>query len=113
MSIYKITNITDTLPKRDSKNNSKVIVSYVNNMMREEIEVKPKDIIYLTIQQLPLSIHRLRMKNLITVVEVHESDLPDLQKGYQQKEITPSVKKQTPTEKGNRNSRKKADKKID
>lgn len=72
MSTYKITNITNFLGKRDYNYNSNLDVEFVDNMMKKIVTIKPNDSVYLTIQSLPLSIHRLRVKNLITVSETNE-----------------------------------------
>jgi hypothetical protein len=75
---YKITNITNTAGKRDFKYNSSLDIEYVDEMTKKSITVKPGDSIYLTVHTLPLSVHRLRVKNLITVSEVSEKELADI-----------------------------------
>jgi len=75
MSTYKITNITNTLGKRNSKHNSNLDIEYVDEMTKKKITIKPNDCVYLTTISLPLSVHRLRVKKLITVVEVSENEL--------------------------------------
>jgi len=72
MSTYKITNITNFLGKRDYKYNSNLDVEFVDNMIKKIVTIKPNDNVYLTIPTLPLSVHRLRVKNLITVSEVDD-----------------------------------------
>ncbi|MFA5366433.1 MAG: hypothetical protein WC333_00720 [Dehalococcoidia bacterium] len=44
-------------------------------MMKKTVKVKPGGSIYLTVQTLPLSIHRLRVKGLVTVIEVTSAEL--------------------------------------
>jgi hypothetical protein len=75
MSVYKITNITNSLGKREYKYNSPVEFDYVDNMMKKKISIKPGDTTYLTINSLPLSIHRLRVDRLITVTEISAKEL--------------------------------------
>jgi hypothetical protein len=75
MSTYRITNITNTIGKRDFKFNSVLDVNYVDGMMKKTVKVKPGDAVYLTIPSLPLSVHRLRVKGLITVIEVTPGEL--------------------------------------
>jgi hypothetical protein len=75
MSTYKITNITNTLGKRELKNNSILTVDYVDGITKKSLNIKPGEFVYLTVPTLPLSVHRLRVKNLITVIEVSQSDL--------------------------------------
>lgn len=88
MSTYKITNITNRAGKRDSKFNSNLDVEYVDNMMRKSMTLKPGNSLYLTVAMLPLSIHRLRMKNLVIVEEVSATELTKLTKP------APQVKKE-------------------
>jgi hypothetical protein len=75
MATYRITNITNSIGKRDFKYNSPLDINYVDGMMKKTVKVKPGDSVYLTIQTLPLSIHRLRVKGLITVIEVTSAEL--------------------------------------
>ena len=88
MSTYKITNITNLLGKRDYKQNSVLDIEYVDEMLKKTIKLKAGDSLYLTVPTLPLSIHRLRVKKLITVTEVSPSDVEKLQ--------TPQSKQQQP-----------------
>jgi len=67
MSTFKIINITNLASKRDFKYNSILDIDYVDKMTKKIISIKPGDTAYLTIPSLPLSVHRLRVKNLITV----------------------------------------------
>lgn len=88
MGIYRITNITHTLGKRNAKYNSILDIAYVEKMMNKIIKVKPNDSVYLTVNKLPLSVHRLRVKKLVTVVEISKNDLKDVIKAHNiQKEI--------------------------
>ena len=75
MNTYKITNITNLAGKRDFKFNSELEIEYVDGISKKTIKVKPSESIYLTVQALPLSVHRLRVKNLITVSEVSAVEL--------------------------------------
>jgi len=92
MGTYKITNITNLAGKRDLKFNSILDIEYVDNMMKKSISVKPGDSIYLTIASLPLSVHRLRVKNLITVNEVGASELAAMQKVEKPKAVADKPK---------------------
>jgi len=75
MTIYKITNITNFAGKREVKFNSPLDIEYVDAMMKKTIVVKPGETIFLQISSLPLSVHRLRVKRLISVVEVGATEL--------------------------------------
>lgn len=70
MSTYKITNITNLAGKRDNRYNSTLEVEYVDEMMKKTVKIKPASTLYLSIPSLPLSVHRLRVKGLVSVVEV-------------------------------------------
>jgi hypothetical protein len=87
MNTYKITNITNFAGKRDFKFNSDLDIEYVDNMMKKTVKVKPNQTIYLTVESLPLSVHRLRVKNLVTVTEVSKNELAGLM--AEQKKPTP------------------------
>jgi len=75
MNTYKITNLTNFAGKRETKYNSTLDIEYVDSMMTKTIKVKPGETVYLQISSLPLSVHRLRVKKLISVVEIGESEL--------------------------------------
>jgi len=92
MSTYKITNITNLAGKRDFKFNSELDIEYVDNMTKKTLKVKPGSFVYLTISTLPLSVHRLRVKNLVAVEEVSAIELAQLMKPLQPKL---KVKKET------------------
>jgi hypothetical protein len=78
MGIYKITNISNLAGKRDFKYNAKLDIDYIDNMTKKIISIEPGKSVYLTIQSLPLSVHRLRVKNLITVSEINQSELANI-----------------------------------
>jgi len=75
MSTYKITNITNLAGKRDFKFNTELSIDFVDNMVKKTIKVKPNDSVFLSVKSLPLSVHRLRVKGLITVSEIGETEL--------------------------------------
>jgi len=75
MNTYKITNITNLVGKRDPKFNSIANIEYVDNRTRKIIALKPSESVFLTVQSLPLSVHRLRIKKLIDIVEVSPAEL--------------------------------------
>lgn len=74
MNTYKITNITNRLAKRDRKFNVTLAIEYVDKMTKKTISIKPNDSVFLSVSTLPLSVHRLRIKNLITVSEVNPAE---------------------------------------
>jgi hypothetical protein len=85
MSIYKITNITNLAKKRDFKFNSELDIEYVDNMVKKTVKIKPGNSLYLTVSSLPLSVHRLRVKNLVLVSEISVTELAKLMKQSQSK----------------------------
>ncbi|MFA5207129.1 MAG: hypothetical protein WC428_00365 [Candidatus Paceibacterota bacterium] len=78
MNTYKITNLTNTAAKRDFKFNSSLDIDYVDNMIRKTVTVKPGESLYLTVAELPVSVHKLRIKNLISVVEISQRELENV-----------------------------------
>jgi len=99
MSTFKITNITNQLGKRDYKYNSVLEINYVDNMLKQTIKVRPNDTIYLTLHSLPISVHVLRVKNLITVSEVSDAELNNVIKSITPKPEKIVAKMKTPLEK--------------
>ena len=75
MNTYKITNITNLVGKRDPKFNSIVNIEYVDNRIRKIKLLKAGESVFLTVQSLPLSVHRLRIKNLVEIAEVSPAEL--------------------------------------
>jgi len=75
MVTYKITNITNLVGKRDMKYNSVLDIEYVDSMIKKIIKVNPGDTVFLKISSLPLSVHRLRVKKLVSVVEIDDNEL--------------------------------------
>ena len=100
MNTYKITNITNLAGKRDFKFNSDLNVEFVDNMVKKNVIIKPNESVYLSVSSLPLSVHRLRVKGLVTVTEVGEKELSELlAKSNKEKERKkPEQKKQVTTE---------------
>ena len=95
MSIYKITNRTNLVGKRDFKFNSELDITVVENMVKRTMKLKPGDSVFLTVASLPLSVHRLRVKGLVTVVEVSPADLP--KKASKPKAVSKKAVKPKPT----------------
>ena len=75
MANYRITNITDAAGKRAIKFNATLDINYIDSMMKKTIKVKPGETIYLQIGSLPLSVQQLRVKKLISVVEISNTEL--------------------------------------
>lgn len=75
MNTYKITNITNLLGKRKMHYNTTLNVEYVDNMNKKFVKIKPNETIFLSIKSLPLSLQRLRLQNLITVIPISITEL--------------------------------------
>jgi len=111
MSTYKITNITNLAGKRDFKFNSELDIEFIDNMIKKTIAVKPGNTIYLTIPSLPLSVHKLRIKGLISVVEISETELNKLNDINKTKSNIKKLEKELNVVKEAINSEKKSTKK--
>lgn len=115
MSTYKITNTTNLAGKRDFKYNSELDIQLVDNMVKKTIKIKPGDSVYLTVSSLPLSVHRLRVKHLVSVIEVSPNDIPKIAKPTKPKppkKKTVQSPKKTVTQKKSVASKKKSTKKV-
>ena len=75
MTNYKITNITNTTGKRSIRFNSTLDIEYVDKMQKKIIQVEPGETVFLKIHTLPLSVHKLRVRKLINVVEITDVEL--------------------------------------
>ena len=78
MNTYKITNITNTVGKREPKYNKIVNIDYVSNMQKKTTKINPGESIFLAISQLPLAVQGLRIGGFIEVMEVSETQLASL-----------------------------------
>jgi hypothetical protein len=106
MNIYKITNISQTLGKREFKFNSVLNIDYVDGLTKKTILIKPNETIFLRINSLPLSVQRLRMSNLITVAEVSEPELAKVMNDSKPKNNL-EVKPESDEDKRSKKSKKK------
>jgi hypothetical protein len=75
---YKITNITNLAGKRDSKFNMVVNIEYIDNRIKKVINLKAGDFVFLGVDSLPLSVHRLRIKKLINIDEINATEFAKL-----------------------------------
>lgn len=105
MKTFKITNITNLLDKRSFKQNSELEASYIDGMVKKTLKIKSGEIIYLRHQSLPLSIHRLRIKGLVTVTELSDKEMNAIVKSIGNNENVSDTPKKN--RKNNRKSEKK------
>ena len=75
MGNFRITNITDRLGKRDIHYNTELKIAYVDGMDRKELAIGPGETTYLVVPKMPISIHRMRIKNWIKVDEIGDREL--------------------------------------
>ena len=75
MNTYKITNITNLAGKRDFKFNSDLDIEFVDKMVKKTVKIKAGNSVYLTVDSLPMSVHKLRAKNLVSVTEISPKEL--------------------------------------
>lgn len=104
MSTYKITNITDNLGKRDVNYNKTLKIDYVDDMMRKTIDLPTQEVVYLTTDDLPLSVHKLRVKNLVTVVEISAQELKSIINDNKPKKVEKDTSKKVNTNKPKKKS---------
>jgi len=95
MNIYKITNISDKLGKRDNNYNSTLKISYINEMVKKNIDLKPNNTIYFKANSLPLSVQKFKIKKLVSVNEISEKEFNNIKqnKKSKQKSTTTSTTK--------------------
>lgn len=88
MANFKILNITGTLAKRHPHYNTPLSIDYVTGYEKKSFSLKPNEEFFLTTPTLPTSVHILRMKNFVTVLEIGDKELSN-QKSAKQKLIAP------------------------
>ncbi len=80
MSYYKIKNITGKLPKRHINKDMGLKIEYhVGFQKKYHLLVSDTEIV-LSCRKLPISIHNLRAKQLINIIEISENEFMRLQK---------------------------------
>jgi hypothetical protein len=80
MAHYKIKNITGKLPKRHVNKDTILNIEYQVGFHKKFKKLNFNDEIVLSCRRLPISIHGLRAKQLITVTEISENEFMRLQK---------------------------------
>lgn len=86
MKTFKVTNITNNLGKRHPNFDSTLNITYVDQMEKKNLQLGPKKTIYFSAASLPLSLHRFRMKSLVSISEVTEQELLKLKSEGSKKE---------------------------
>jgi hypothetical protein len=91
MANFKITNITGSLGKRHPNNNMPLEIEYITGFEKITHVIRPNEEFFLTTPSLPVGVHKLRMKNFVTVVEIGEKELL-MQKKAKQTLPKPEIK---------------------
>ena len=114
MITYKITNLTAKLGKRDANFNSTLKIGYLDGMERKHMYLKPTEEIYFTTDSLPISLHKYRVKGLVSISDVTYKELRKIQgenlhKPQEDKPVetkTTTVKKKTTVKKAGTTAKK-------
>ena len=89
MAYYKITNITNSLSKRDVFFNKTLKIEYIDRLMKKFHEIKPGEHMFFKFDKLPIGVHKMRMDGHIIVNDIGEKFF---HAGYQQ-ELEDNAKK--------------------
>ena len=73
MTYYKITSLTPKLGKRHIDKNTTLNISYREGFNTREHNLAAGATLYISSPSLPVNLHKLRMKNLISVVEISKN----------------------------------------
>lgn len=71
---YKILNTTFKLNKRDENYNKTLYFDYVDGFEKKRITIKPSQLIYIELKNLPISLHILRMQGLVSILQVTDDE---------------------------------------
>jgi hypothetical protein len=97
MGHYKIKNITDKLPKRDFRKDSVLSVDYNDGFINKVYNLNSGEEILISCSNIPTNIHLLRMKSLVTVIEISENMYYDSKKNTPESVSDNLTKKIIPT----------------
>ena len=99
MVYYKITSLTHKLPKRHINKDKTLEIEYRESFKEREYRLPPNGTLYISSPSLPVNLHKLRMKKMITVVEINKNDFMKLQQPPIPVALPKKVEKTTTTEK--------------
>lgn len=80
MAYYKIKNITGSLAKRHQNKDTELKVEYVVGLQKKIFNLPVGQELVLSCRTLPIQIHTLRLKGLVSVTEISENEFMKLQK---------------------------------
>ena len=106
MPYYKITSLTAKLPKRHLHKNENLKIEYREGFDTKTNELPVGATVYISSPSLPVNYHKLRMKGLISVVEIGKNAFMKLQKNEQKPVVAPVVETTTTTKKASKRGHK-------
>jgi len=74
MKYFKIRNVTDSLGKREIRFNSDLDVEFITGFVKDSIVLKPNQQLYMKTKTLPITLHKMRLQGLISIVEVDSKE---------------------------------------
>lgn len=77
---YKIKNVTNLLDKRHPFVNTSVDIEYVQRSSKETIKLKVGEELIFDSDDLPISVHNLRIKKFIRVIKLSEDQVAGIVK---------------------------------
>ena len=73
MAYYKIKSLTSKLGKRHMDKDAVLGITYQDGFKEKNHMLHPGGILYISTPSLPINIHKLRMKNLVSVSEIEKN----------------------------------------
>lgn len=91
MVYYKVKSVTNTLGKRDINKDNVLDIEYVIGLEKKTFKLNAGGILYMSCNNLPISLHKLRMKKLIQIIEISENEFLSKQKNDNKTQIVPII----------------------
>lgn len=73
MIYFKITSLTNNLPKRHPNKGAALTIEYRDKYAQKTQQLFPSATLYLAAPSLPVNLHKLRMRGLVSIVEVSKN----------------------------------------
>lgn len=71
---YKILNNTFNLKKRDSNYKKDLYFEYIDGFDMKKVTIKPSQLVYMEFNSLPISLRKLMLKGLVSVLQVTDDE---------------------------------------
>ena len=94
MGYYKIQNVTNKLPKRHINKDVSVDIEYNVGFKKNIYKLNAGGIIGIACSNIPIKLHTLRAKKLITIIEIGEKEFQNLKNPKPVKTIKIETKKE-------------------